>query len=199
MRAFFRDTLTVIVIAAIIVAGQRAIAPKIVVDGPSMNVNLHNGQQIIVNRLVYKFHKPERGDVIVFYPPMNGKEEYIKRIIGLPGESVEIKAGVVYIHKKDGTVFPLSEAYIAEPARQSFRGGTIPENEYFVLGDNRNNSSDSRSGWTVPFQNIVGKAWLSVWPPSDWGTVTNYLAQEQQTALSIVNTNLIEEPAPGRF
>lgn len=179
MRAFFRDTLTIIALAAVIVVGQRAIAPKIVVDGPSMNYTLHDGQQIVVNKVVYRFHEPERGDVIVFYPPNNGKEEYIKRIIGLPGESVEIKEGVVYIHKKGGTVMPLVEHYVTYPARSSFEGEKIPANEYFVLGDNRNNSSDSRSGWTVPFQNIMGKAWLSVWPPSRWGLVVNYLAIEK--------------------
>jgi signal peptidase I len=179
LRAFFRDTLTIIAIAAIIVVGQRAIAPKIVVDGPSMNHTLQNGQQIVVNKVIYRFHQPERGDVIVFDPPINPKEEYIKRIIGLPGESVEIKGGVVYIHKKDGTVLTLAEPYTAEPARGPFNGDIIPENSYFVLGDNRNNSSDSRGGWTVPVQNIMGKAWISVWPPDKWGMIINYLTKQQ--------------------
>ena len=179
MRAFLRDTLTIFAIAAVIVLGQRAIAPKIVVDGPSMNYTLHDGQQIVLNRVIYRFHQPERGDVIVFDPPINPKEEYIKRIIGLPGESVEIKDGTVYIHKKDGTVLPLDEPYITDPARRPFEGNIIPANSYFVLGDNRNNSSDSRAGWTVPFQNIMGKAWISVWPPSEWGLVVNYLSNEQ--------------------
>ncbi len=179
MRAFIRDTLTIIAIAAVIVLGQRAIAPKIVVDGPSMNNTLHNGQQIVVNKVLYRFHQPERGDVIVFYPPISPKEEYIKRIIGLPGESVEIKGGIVYIHKKDGTVLPLDESYISEPARSTYNGEVIPADSYFVLGDNRNNSSDSRGGWTVPFPNIIGKAWVTVWPPGDWGLVINYLANEQ--------------------
>lgn len=179
MRAFLRDTLTIIVIAAVIVAGQRALIPKIVVDGPSMNGNLVDGEQIVINRIAYRFHEPERGDVIVFYPP-GQREEYIKRIIGLPGESVEIKGGVVYIHKKDGTLIPLAEQhYIAEPARLPFEGETIPANEYFVLGDNRNNSNDSRGGWTVPFKNIIGKAWLSVWPPSRWGLIVNYLEDQK--------------------
>ena len=179
MRVFIRDTLSIIVIAAVIVIGQRAIAPKIVVDGPSMNYTLHNGQQIVVNRLIYRFHAPQRGDVIVFDPPFNQSEEYIKRIIGLPGESVEIKGGVVYIHKKDGTVLPLTEHYVSESARAPFEGKVIPPNEYFVLGDNRNNSSDYRGGWTVPFQNIMGKAWISVWPPGMWGLIVNYLINQQ--------------------
>lgn len=196
MRAFLRDTLMIVLIAAVIVTTQRAIAPKIVVDGPSMSSNLHDGQQIIVSRLAYKLHKPERGDVIVFYPPNNGKDEYIKRIIGLPGESVEIRGGVVYIYKKDDRVLPLAEPYISQPARQSFAGKTIPENEYFVLGDNRNNSSDSRAGWTVPFDNIIGKAWLSVWPPSSWGVVTNFLAEKQDAALPMAKAFLVAELPP---
>ena len=177
MRTFLRDTLTIIIIAAVIVAGQRAIAPKIVVDGPSMSSTLHDGQQIVVSKLSYRFHEPERGDVIVFYPPNNGKEEFIKRIIGLPGESVEIKEGTVYIHKPDGTVMKLTESYVSTPARIAFKGEIIPTDEYFVMGDNRNNSSDSRGGWTVPFENIIGKAWLSVWPPDRWGLVENSLAR----------------------
>jgi signal peptidase I len=179
VRAFFRDTLVIILIAAVIVAGQRAVIPKIVVDGPSMNNTLHNGEQIIINKIFYKFNRPERGDVIVFYPPTGGTEPYIKRIIGLPGESVEIDNGKVYVHKKNGTVMKLSEPYLDYPANGSFKGNPIPVNEYFVMGDNRINSSDSRAGWTVPLKNIVGKAWLSVWPPPDWGPVVNYLVKEQ--------------------
>ena len=179
MRAFLRDTLTIIAIAAVIVLGQRAIAPKIVVDGPSMNHTLQDGQQIVLNKVIYRIHQPERGDVIVFDPPVNLHEEYIKRIIGLPGESVEIKNGIVYIHKKNGTVLQLDEPYITDPARSPFKGNTIPANEYFVMGDNRNNSSDSRGGWTVSFQHIMGKAWVSVWPPDKWGLIVNYLAKEQ--------------------
>jgi len=179
LRAFLRDTITIIVIAAIIVAGQRTIAPKIVVDGPSMNTTLSSGEQIVVNRLVYKFHPPQRGDIIVFFPP-GVRDEYIKRIIGLPGESVEITEGVVYIHQKNGKIFPLDEPYIRDPSIRDYAGETIPYGEYFVLGDNRNNSSDSRAGWTVPFESIIGKAWLSVWPPNKWGVVDNF--QMDQTA-----------------
>ena len=179
MRAFLRDSLTIIAIAAVIVLGQRAVAPKIVVDGPSMNYTLQNGQQIVLNKLIYKFHEPQRGDVIVFDPPINPSEEYIKRIIGLPGESIEINEGVVYVHKKDGSIFWLLEPYVSEPAHAPYKSGVIPSHSYFVLGDNRNNSSDSRGGWTVPVQNIMGKAWISVWPPDKWGMIVNYLANQQ--------------------
>ena len=179
MKAFSRDILTILIIAAVIIFGLQATIQKFVVDGPSMDLTFHDGQQLLANKVVYKFHEPERGDVVIFHPPNNEKEEYIKRIIGLPGESVEIKEGIVYIYKEDGTVLPLDEPYVTSPSKQSFKGDIIPENEYFVMGDNRNNSSDSRNGWTLPQENIIGKAWLSVWPPSEWGLIANYFFQEQ--------------------
>ncbi len=178
MRTLFRDILPILILATAIFLGQQATIQKFVVDGPSMNSYFQHGQQVLVNKIVYNFHKPERGDVIVFHPPFSKKDDYIKRIIGLPGESVQIKDGTVYIHKEDGTVLALDEPYITKPARHPFRGAIIPENEYFVLGDNRNNSSDSRNDWTLPSQNIIGKAWLSVWPPDRWGVVDNYQSQE---------------------
>ncbi|MFC2034474.1 signal peptidase I, partial [Chloroflexota bacterium] len=99
---------------------------------------------------------------------------YIKRVIGLPGESVEIKSGVVYIHKQDGNILPLNEPYVVYKSGENFKSGVISENEYFVLGDNRRNSNDSRSGWILPSQNIIGKAWLSIWPVNEWGLAANY-------------------------
>ncbi|MFC1988265.1 signal peptidase I [Chloroflexota bacterium] len=179
MKTFIREFLTVLIIAAVLIVGLQVVIQKFVVDGPSMGTSFRDGQQVLVNKVVYKFHEPERGDVIIFRPPENETDDYIKRIVGLPGESVEIKDGKVYIHEGNGTTLPLDEPYITQIARESFTGNIIPENEYFVLGDNRNNSSDSRSDWTVPFQNIIGKAWVSVWPPDRWGLVVNHLESYQ--------------------
>ncbi len=178
MKAFLRDILITLIIAAAISFGLRAVISQPIVISSSMEPTLQIGQRLIVTKIIYFFHEPERGDIITFYPPNNQNEEYIKRIIGKPGESVEIKEGTVYIHKESGTVLSLDEPYIIELAKQPFKGGTIPKNEYFVLGDNRNNSGDSRTGWTVPRQNIIGKAWLSVWPPDKWGLAANYSFQE---------------------
>ncbi len=178
MRAFLRDILITLIIAAAISFGLRAVISQPIVISSSMEPTLEVGQRLIVIKITYKFHEPERGDVITFYPPDNGKEEYIKRIIGLPGESVEVKEGVVYIHNEHGTVLPLDEPYVAKPDKRPFEGDIIPENEYFVMGDNRINSGDSRTGWTVPRQNIIGKAWLSIWPPDKWGLVVNYLSHQ---------------------
>lgn len=178
MRAILRDAITTIIIAVVIIFGLQAVVQKFVVNGSSMNSTFQDGQHLLVNKAVYKFREPQRGEIVVFHSPNYEKVEYIKRIIGLPGESVEIKEGVVYIHQKNGSILALDEPYVAEPVKQSFQGDIIPENEYFVLGDNRNNSSDSRNGWTVSRQKIIGKAWLSIWPLDEWGVVVNYLPQE---------------------
>jgi len=143
-----------------------------------MEPSFEEGQRLLINKVVYKFYEPERGDVIVFQPTNNRRVDYIKRIIALPGESVEIKEGKVYIYK-NGNVLLLDEPYIKQPPSRDFRGDIIPEDEYFVLGDNRNNSNDSRNGWTVPRQDIIGKAWLSFWPAKEWGLVPRYPLQEQ--------------------
>lgn len=177
MRTFFRDVLTTLIIAAVIFIGLQNTIKSIIVDGPSMNYSLHDGQRLLVNKVVYKLHDPERGDVIIFHPPSNYNSQaipYIKRIIGLPGESVEIKDGTVYIQQAGGSVFTLNEPYITEESKLSYEGNMIPENDYFVLGDNRNNSDDSRHFGVIERQDIIGKAWLSIWPPDYWGLVANY-------------------------
>ncbi len=175
MKRLLRDILVPIILAIAIFFLLHALVPSFVIMSPSMEPSLQVKQRILVSKVGYYFHEPERGDIITFYP--HGNQEaipFIKRIIGLPGESVEIKQGVVYIHKKDGNVLPLDEPYIKEVPSHPFKGDTIPENEYFVLGDNRNNSTDSRTGWTVNREDIIGKAWLSIWPPQEWGLAPNY-------------------------
>jgi len=149
-----------------------------------MEPNFEEGQRLLINKIVYIFHQPERGDVIIFQPSNSGAD-YIKRIIALPGDTVEIKGGAVYINGSK-----LDEPYIKDPPNYTFHQKTIPENEYFVLGDNRNNSNDSHTGWTVPDENIIGKAWLSIWPPSEWGLAHNYSFEEQLE--SSVNSYLTE-------
>ena len=136
-----------------------------------MEPNFYDGQRVLVNKIVYNFHEPERGDVIILHPPPPYDPDatpFIKRIIGLPGETIEVKDGEVYINGSK-----LYEPYI-EAAPDYAIKREIPANEYFVLGDNRNNSNDSHGGWTVPRQNIIGKVWLSIWPPGKWGLVPTY-------------------------
>ena len=175
MKTFLREVLGTLLLAIAIFFLIQATVQSSVVVYSSMEPNLHEGQRLLINKVVYKFHEPERGDVIIFPNPKNPDEDYIKRIIGLPGETIEIKEGVVYIHQQDGNVLILDEhEYIDEPPNQPFRSSIIPPDNYFVLGDNRNNSIDSRSGWTVSRQDIIGKAWLSIWPIAEWGLAPNY-------------------------
>jgi signal peptidase I len=153
----------------------QAFATKAIVDGSSMVPNLSHGQKILVNKVAYLFSGPDRGDIIIFDPPVFSENDYIKRVIGLPGEYVEIKNGTVYIHQADGNIIALDEsAYIADSPDYTYTSDVIPENQYFVLGDNRNNSGDSHYGWFVARSDIVGKAWFSYSPLSDFGLVLNY-------------------------
>ncbi len=149
---------------------------KAEVIGASMEPNLHTGEQVIVNKMAYNFGTPDRGDIIVFMPPAvtGSTKNYIKRVIGLPGEQVSIEDGQVFITRTDGTKFTLDEPYIAEIPLYDYESNIIPPDNYFVMGDNRNNSSDSRGNWFVTLDSIVGKAWFSFWPLSDFGMVPNY-------------------------
>lgn len=140
------------------------------VQGDSMRPTLHNGDNLIVDKLSYRFQDPQRFDIIVFPYEHKKKTYYIKRIIGMPGERVRIdQDGIIYIN---GEV--LEEDYGAEVMRNPGRAGTeiiLGEDEYFVLGDNRNNSSDSRdpSVGNIHRDRIIGKAWIRIWPLSDIG------------------------------
>lgn len=161
-------TLMILVATFLIVqfVGQRT-----TVNGVSMYPTLGDGDSLIVDKITYKFSDPQRFDVIVF--PFQYQEDtyYIKRVIGLPGETVQITGGVIYINGQ-----PLTEEYGWETVQ---KGGlaaepvTLGEDEYFVLGDNRNNSSDSRepSVGNVQKSSIIGKAWIRIWPLSGFGFV----------------------------
>ena len=168
MSRSFWETVIVIIIAVLLFIGLRLTIQTYIVYGPSMQPNYYEDEWIIVNKIDYKFSAPQTGDIIVFQPPIQSSKPFIKRIIGLPGETVDIKNGVVSVHKTDGTIVKMQEPYIKEPFYSNYNTGVIPADEYFVMGDNRNNSSDSRGGWFVSRDKIIGKAWLSIWPPKLW-------------------------------
>lgn len=174
MRAFLREILGALILAVVIFFLLQATVQSFIVVGASMEPSFDEGQRLLISKVVYKFYEPERGDVIVFHPGNNRRADYIKRIIALPGDTIEVKMGEVYINGSK-----LNEPYIKDPPSYTLRQQKIPEGEYFVLGDNRNNSNDSHNGWTVPRQNIIGKAWLKIWPPGEWGLVPNYSLHKQ--------------------
>ena len=169
MRAFSREVLVTLILAGGIFFLLQTTFQSSIVVGCSMEPSLEEGQRLLVNKAIYNFREPERGDMITFHPPDNQQADYIKRIIGLPGDTIEVKEETVYINGSK-----VDEPYIKELPRYTIRQRKIGENNYFVLGDNRNNSNDSHNGWTVPRQNIIGKAWLSIWPPGEWGLANNY-------------------------
>jgi len=137
------------------------------VEGQSMEPNLHTDQRLVVEKLSYRFHGPQRFDVVVLRLPSQGEELLIKRVVGLPGETVEIRDGQVYVNDE-----PLDEPFITDDTRPGRQGRvTVPPLHVYVLGDNRNHSNDSRSFGPVPIENIVGRAWLSYWPPEAVGLV----------------------------
>lgn len=162
---FLKDVLETLILAIVLFVSINLISARIRVDGASMEPTLVSGEYVIVNRISYRLGSPKRGDIIVFHFPRDPKEEYIKRVIGLPGDEVEVKNNAVYVNGQH-----LDESYLKVTTNYI---GTwkVPESQLFVLGDNRNNSSDSHDWGTVPKDYVVGKAILVYWPPPAWGLI----------------------------
>ena len=182
----FWENVSIALIAMLLFIGLRLTIQSSFVDGPSMENTFQNGERLLVNKLAYKFSSPQRGDVIIFHPPIPSASPFIKRVIGLPGERVEIENGAVTVVKPDGSTIILNEPYVKESPNYDYTSAVIPPNEYFVLGDNRNDSEDSHYGWFVSRDEIVGKVWLCIWPPHQWGLADNY---RQPTAPTNSNGN----------
>ena len=143
------------------------------VNGNSMLPNFHDHENLLTDKISYRFHEPKRGDVVVFKAPRNQEYEYIKRIIGLPGETILLDQGEVFVNDRI-----LEEPYLTSDVhtqKGSFAAEgkliAIETNHYFVMGDNRSHSSDSREWGLVPRENIVGKAWFRYWPPGSVGLI----------------------------
>lgn len=197
-RTLFRELIQTVLLAALIYFVLTSIIPPYQVDGASMSPNLQNGERLFVNRSVYfhfdlneilnwlpnehrqrrheiyLFHQPRRGEIIVFHPPVDSDKPYIKRVIGLPGDTITFHGGHVYVN---GT--RLNEPYIDGPITfcsgpMHCEVGPIPAGYVFVLGDNRMNSADSRYFGLVKMDSIIGKAWIANWPIKDIGFAPNY-------------------------
>ena len=162
-----REIIETVLLTAIIFLLVNTATGRFRIEGQSMEPSLHDNEYVLIDKISYLLHPPERGDVIVLLRP--GERDYIKRVIGLPGDTVEIRGGKVLVN---GVV--LEEPYISQPVRSDLPARQVEPDRYFVLGDNRNNSSDSRSFGSVAAKDIVGRAWLIYWPPSAWGTVPHY-------------------------
>jgi signal peptidase I len=156
-RSWIKELIETAVLTVAIFLIVRVALQNFKVEGDSMYPTLHNGEYILVNKIDYMLHSPHRGDIIVF-------KDFIKRVIGLPGEKVAIHDQAVFINGKK-----LDEPYIQTLYRPTYTAAsvTVPSGDYFVLGDNRNNSQDSHLWGFLPRKYIIGKAWISYWPPKD--------------------------------
>jgi len=165
MRQWVRDLLVSVVVSVVIIT---CLYQPVRVEGTSMQPELRNSDRLFINKFVYHFEGISRGDIVVFHYPLNPKESFIKRVIGLPGDHIRIDQGTVYINGK-----ALKEPYV--PARyrdhRSMAAGVVPPHEYFVMGDHRNISEDSRDFGPVPRSDIYGKASFVYWPASQMGVI----------------------------
>jgi len=163
---FIWEIVKIVIIALLIVVPIRYfIFQPFFVKGQSMEPNFSSGDYLIVDEITYRFRPPQRGEVVVFKYPDDPSQRYIKRIIGLPGETIEIEEGKVIIYNKEGGRMLEESGYLSSSV---FTSGnlrlTLGGNEYFVLGDNRIASADSRRWGPLPQENIVGRALIRVWP-----------------------------------
>lgn len=158
----FIQSLTITVLLAFLL--RAFVLQPFIVEGASMEPNFTDKEYIIIDKLSYRYREPKRGEVIVLHPPVAETQNYIKRVVGLPGENVRVQEGIVYIN---GT--PLDEPYLDSNIKRDSRFDTntnltLGSDEYFVMGDNRNHSSDSREWGKLPKTNIEGRTWLVVLP-----------------------------------
>ncbi len=185
MRETLREALQTTLLALIVFAGLQATIQNYRVEGSSMEPTLKSNEYLLVNKLVfyrldmarlarylpfikagpgdeaYVFRSPQRGDVVVFHFPGDPSRDFVKRVVGLPGDTVEIRRGTVYVN---GT--PLEEPYAQASPRSAMSATKLGPRQYFVLGDNRPNSNDSKDWGPVPEENIVGSVWVTYWPMS---------------------------------
>jgi signal peptidase I len=160
-----RDAIETLLLAVILFVVINALSARVRVDGFSMRPTLENGEYVLVYKLAYKLSDPQRGDIVVFRYPVNPSEDLIKRVIGLPGDVIKVANGVVTVNDR-----VITEPYIA--AAPEYDGmWLVPPGQLFVLGDNRNDSSDSHAWGMLPKNNVIGKALLIYWPPPDWNLI----------------------------
>jgi signal peptidase I len=172
-KSFLRDTLEIVFLALVLYVVIQYAVQTVHVLGSSMSGSLHDNDLLVASKISYKLHPPQRGDIIVFKPPNEDSRDFIKRVIALPGDRIRITNAVVYIN---GQV--LHEPYLPEPWTYNNnwpadgQDKLVPADQYFVMGDNRNHSSDSRSFGFVELDAILGKAEVRIWPISQAGFLT---------------------------
>jgi signal peptidase I len=167
LKSFFSfcwEVVEVVVLALLIVVPIRYfLFQPFVVDGSSMEPSFYDGDYLIVDQISYRFRQPERGEVIIFYAPTDPSRRFIKRVVGLPGEQLEAIDQQIMITTPEGEKFFFEDYYSQSTVYRSF-SVTLEEDQYFVLGDNRDRSYDSRFWGYLPADNVIGRAVLRLWP-----------------------------------
>jgi signal peptidase I len=172
--SLLREIAEVVVLATILYFGISFAVQAVHVEGLSMWATLDNNDYLIANKIDYRLHAPQRGDIVILRPPTNNTTDFIKRIIALPGERLLIRDGAIYIngHKLDEPYLPDAWTQQTNAGKYSEgQGAVIPPNEYFVMGDNRNRSQDSRFFGPIGRDRIDGKAWFRIWPLNNFGDI----------------------------
>ncbi len=168
----FAEIVEFALIALLIVVPVRMfIAQPFIVSGASMEDTFHSGEYLIIDQVTYRLQDPKRGDVIVFRYPQDPSKYFIKRIIGIPGDIIDIQGDVVNVTTKEGETLVLDEPYIKSMAENTTLTETLGDREYFVMGDNRDASSDSRVWGVLQKEKIIGKAFVRLFPFSEAGVL----------------------------
>jgi signal peptidase I len=165
-KSAMRELIETVALTALVFLAIRAVAQNYQVDGHSMDPTMHNGEFVIVLKADYWFQKPQTGDIIVLQYPEDPSRNFIKRVIGTPGDTVAVNNGHVFINGH-----ALNEPYILQAPAYTVAPLKVPAGKYWVLGDNRNNSNDSHIWGFLPANEVIGKAWAVYWPPALWRLV----------------------------
>jgi signal peptidase I len=167
LRSWTRDLAVALGLAIVIMI---FLYQPVKVEGTSMNPLLSDQERIFINKFIYRFEPIERGDVVVFWYPLDRSKSFIKRVVGLPGETIEIRSGHVYVNEKELPDQFVPSGYLDD---SSYMPRRIPDDEYFVMGDHRDSSNDSRVFGPVARQYIYGKAVFAYWPVDHFGSLTS--------------------------
>ena len=186
--SLLRELAEVVVLAVILYFGISFAVQTVHVEGLSMFATLDDNDYLIADKIAYRLHPPQRGDIIILRPPTDDSKDFIKRVIALPGERLLIRDGTVYINGHR-----LIEPYLPEawtvfsnwPVNGSTEGSVIPPNQYFVMGDNRNRSQDSRTFGPISHDRIDGRAWFRIWPINHFGNIFSQLPTLESSSASV--------------
>jgi signal peptidase I len=171
--SFLREIAEVVVLAGILYFGISFAVQAVHVEGISMFATLNDNDYLMANKIDYRFHGPQRGDIVILRPPTDNSKDFIKRVIALPGERLLIRDGIVYIngHRLEEPYLPEAWTVLTNWPANNPNGQVMGSNEYFVMGDNRNRSQDSRTFGPITRDRIDGRAWFRIWPLNNFGGI----------------------------